>query len=130
MKTKTTLPISEARKKIFEIAEEVQKPSNYYTLTEKGRAKAVIMSAEQFDSLKEDLEILGNPKIMAGIKQAEEELKKGDYVTLDELMKEYGYTDADLQPSVMMEKPKKPYIAKIAKKSKSIRKQGGKKNAR
>ena len=118
MNTKTTLPISEARKKIFKIAEEVQKPSTYYTLTENGRAKAVIMSAEEFDSIMEDLEILSNPKIMEGIKQAEEEFKRGEYVTLDELKKELGYTDADLQPSFMMEKPKKPYSAKYRNKKK------------
>ena len=130
MNSKTIISISEARRRIFDIAEEVQKPSTYYTLTENGRAKAVLMSAEQFDSIMEDLEILSNPKIMADLKEAEEEIKRGEYVTLEELMKEVGYTDADLQPSMMMEKPKKPYIAKIAKKSKSIKKQGGKKNAK
>lgn len=116
MNTKNTLSISEARKKIFEIAKDVQKPSTYYTLTENGRPKVVLMSAEEFDSLREDLEILGNPKIMEGIKQAEEELKRGDYVTLDELMKEYGYTDADLRPAYLREKPKKTYNAKIKSK--------------
>jgi len=115
MNTKTTLPISEARKKIFKIAEEVQKPSNYYTLTENGRAKAVIMSADDFESLMEDLEILSNPKIMASIKEAEEELKRGEYVTLDELMKEYGYTDSDLGAHMVREKPKKSYGAKKTK---------------
>lgn len=129
MNTKTTMSISEARKKIFEIAKDVQRPSTYYTLTENGRPKAVLMSAKQFDSLKEDLEILGNPKIMKNIKEAEEQLKRGEYVTLDELMKECGYTDADLQPSLVMEKPKKPYIAKTSK-NKSVKKIGGKKNAR
>ncbi len=112
MNTKTTLPISKARKEIFKIAEEIQKPGVIYTLTEKGIPKAVMMSAEEFDSLLENLEILSNPKIMANIKEAEEELKRGEYVTLDELMEEYGYTDADLQPSVLREKPKKPYGAK------------------
>ena len=130
MNTKNTLSISEARKKIFEIAKNVQKPSTYYTLTENGRPKVVLMSAEKFDSIMEDLEILSNPKIMANIKQAEEELKRGEYVTLDELMKEYGYTDADLQPAFVREKPKKSYIAKTVKKNKSIIKFGGKKNAR
>jgi prevent-host-death family protein len=128
MNTKTIISISEARKRIFDIAEEVQKPSTYYTLTENGRAKAVLMSAEQFDSIMEDLEILSDPKIMANIKEAEEQLKRGEYVTLDELMKEYGYTDADLQPSVVMEKPKKPYTAKAI--NKSVKKHGSKKNAR
>jgi prevent-host-death family protein len=128
MNLKTIISISEARRRIFDIAEEVQKPSTYYTLTENGRAKAVLISAEYFDSMMEDLEILSNPKIMADIKEAEDQIKRGEYVTLEKLMEEVGYTDADLEPSVMMEKPKKSYIAKTVKKV--IKKSGGKKNAR
>lgn len=51
MNTKTTVPISEARKNIFSIASEVQNPNVYYTLTERGRPKAVLISAEKFESL-------------------------------------------------------------------------------
>lgn len=51
MKNKTTLPITEARKKIFGIAEDVQKTGVYYTLTEHGRPKMVMLSAEKFESL-------------------------------------------------------------------------------
>jgi prevent-host-death family protein len=54
MKMKSTLSISEARKKFFTIAEDVQKPGAYYTLTERGRPKAVIVSADRFESLMED----------------------------------------------------------------------------
>lgn len=50
---KTTLPISKARKDIFSIAEKVQKADIYYTLTERGRPKAVILSAKKFESLME-----------------------------------------------------------------------------
>jgi len=114
MNTKTTLPISEARKKIFKIADEVQKPGNYYTFTEKGRPKAVLMSAEEFDSLMEDLEILGNPETMAEIKKAEEEIKRGEYITLDELKKELDYKDSS-RPSFVAEKSKNLYGAKNKK---------------
>jgi prevent-host-death family protein len=51
MKTKTTLSISEARKNFFSIADEVQSPDVYYTLTERGRPKAVIVSADRFEAL-------------------------------------------------------------------------------
>lgn len=51
MNTKTTLSISEARKKFFSIADEVQSPEVYYTLTERGRPKAVIVSADRFEAL-------------------------------------------------------------------------------
>lgn len=115
MNTKTTLPISEARKKIFKIAEEVQKPSNYYTLTEKGRAKAVIMSADDFESLMENLEILSDPRAMSDIKKAEEEYKKGDFITWEQMKKELHYKNS-LQPSFVAEKSKKSYGAKNKKK--------------
>lgn len=51
MKTKTTLPITEARKNIFSIAKKIQKGNNYYTLTKKGIPKAVILSAKKFEIL-------------------------------------------------------------------------------
>ena len=123
MNTKTTLPISEARKKIFKIAEDVQKPGVYYTLTENGSPKAVMMSAEEFDSLLEDLEILSSPQIMADIKKAEEVIKRGDYVIWTEMKKELGYEN-DLQPSFVAEKTKRPYGAP----SKAKRSKHGKKN--
>lgn len=99
MDTKTTLPISEARKKIFKIAEKVQKPSTYYTLTEKGRPKAVIMSAEEFESWQETLEVMREfPNLDKEIKEIDRAVKSGEYkkwTTLDELLKEYGYVLAD-----------------------------------
>jgi len=86
MNTKTTLPISEARSKIFKIANEVQKTSNYYTLTESGRPKAVIISADDFESWQETLEVIRDfPDIKKDIKKAEKEFEKGEFLTLDQL---------------------------------------------
>jgi len=106
MDPKTTISISEARKRIFEIANEIQKPDKYYTLTEKGRPKAVLMSADQFDSIMETIDILSDPNILENIKIAEEEYKKGDYVTWEELKEEIGF-GKDKKPTLVYEKPKK-----------------------
>lgn len=111
MNPKNTLPISEARKRIFEIAEEVQKPDNYYTLTEKGRPKAVIMSAEQFDSIIETIDILSDPDVLENIKKAEDEYKNGEYQTWEELKKEIGFESKNTKMAVC-EKPRKKYQAK------------------
>ncbi|MBU2472788.1 type II toxin-antitoxin system Phd/YefM family antitoxin [Patescibacteria group bacterium] len=96
MNTKTTLPISEARTKIFKIVNEIQKTGVYYTITEKGRPKAVIMSAEEFESWQETLEVQKMfPNLEKDIKQAQEDYKKGNYVTLEEILKQEGYVLAD-----------------------------------
>jgi prevent-host-death family protein len=88
MNTKNVLSISRARAMIFEIAKEVQKPSQYFTLTENGQPKVVMMSAEEFDSIMETMDILSDPNILNDIKKAEEEFKKGEYLTLEEFKKQ------------------------------------------
>jgi len=85
MSVKNTITITEARKNIFKIAEDVQIPSQYYFLTEKGRPKAVLMSAEEFESWAETLEVMIDfPNLKNDIAVAEEDYKKGDYKTLDD----------------------------------------------
>jgi len=96
MNTKTTISISEARKRIFDIAEEVQRPNTHYTLTENGRPKAVVMSAEEFESWQETIEVMRDfPDLNKDIKQAEKEYERGDYITLEELLAKEGFVLAD-----------------------------------
>lgn len=51
MKTSNTLPVSSARKKIFSIMKEIKDPEVYYTITERGIPRAVILSSERFETL-------------------------------------------------------------------------------
>ena len=100
MDTKTTLSISEARKNIFKIAEKVQKPAVYYTLTEKGRPKVIVMSADEFESWQETLEVMHIfPKLKKDIEKAEKEYKKGHCLTLESVLYKEGF--------VLSKKPKK-----------------------
>lgn len=96
MNIKTILPISEARKQIFDIANKVQKPDMYYTLTEKGRPKVVIVSAEEFESMQETIEVIRDfPTLEKDIKEAKRDYKKGDYITLQDLIAKEGYVLKD-----------------------------------
>ena len=113
MNSKNTLSISEARKKIFEIAEDVQKPGKHYTFTENGIPKAVLMSADQYDSLVEDLELLSDPGFAKRMEAAEKELERGEYVTLEELKKDLNYEQK--KEFVVMEKTKKKNQYKAGK---------------
>jgi len=99
MDPKTTVSISEARKRIFEIAQDVQKPDHYYTLTEKGRPKAVLMSAEQFDSWQETIEVMREfPNLDKDVKETDEAVKSGEYknwTSLEALLAKEGFVIAD-----------------------------------
>ncbi len=96
MNTKMTLPVSEARTKIFKIVDQIQKTGSYYTITEKGKPKAVIMSAEEFESWQETLKVQKMfPNLEKDIKKAEDDYKNKEYVTLEEVLKKQGYVLAD-----------------------------------
>jgi antitoxin YefM len=110
MNSKTTLSITEARKKIFDIAEDVQKPGKFYTFTENGVPKAILMSAEQFDSLMEDLELANDPGFAKRMAAVEKELERGEYVSWEEAKRQLGWDKFD--SSFVMEKAKKQYQVK------------------
>lgn len=99
MDSKHTLSITEARKRIFEIIDEVQKPDTHYTLTENGRPKAVILSVEEFESLWETIETLEDiPDLAKDIEEYKRDKKTGadkSYVTLEEILEKEGFVVAD-----------------------------------
>ncbi len=80
MTIKTTISISEARKRLFEVAEEVQSPQTIYTFTEKGKPKVVMMSAENFESWAETLEVMIDfPNLQKDWKETQKAIKDGSY---------------------------------------------------
>lgn len=96
MKTDRTLSITEARKEIFKIADEVQKPDVYYVLTDNGKPKVVIMSTEEFESWRETIEVMMEmPELAQEIKEAEEEFARGEYVDFEDILKKDGLEITD-----------------------------------
>lgn len=116
MNSQTTLPISEARKKIFKIAEKVQIPGARFVFTEKGTPKAVMISASEYDSLVETMEILSDPKALSRIKKAESEFAKGEYVSWEKAKESLGWKKP--LASAVMDKSKKQYSVKPKKRKK------------
>lgn len=83
-----TIPITQARDELTGLVENVKNKLDEYVITVNGKPAAVIMSAAEYDSWKETNEILNDPSLVRAIKQGEEDIKKGNYVTLEELKKE------------------------------------------
>lgn len=99
---KTTISISDARKRIFEIADEVQTPNKVYTLTADGKPKMVMMSAEEYESWTETMEVLRDcPDIFERIAESDRAAKTGDwsnFVTLEQLKTGLGIMNTTEKP--------------------------------
>jgi prevent-host-death family protein len=90
MNIQNIISTTEARKKLFTIVEEVSTPDTFYTLTDHGKAKAVIMSIEEFESWAETLELLYMfPNLKKDITQSQKEFKEGKYITHEQFKKKY-----------------------------------------
>jgi len=85
MNIKTTLPATEARKRFFDLIEKAGEAKIAFTITMHGIPKVVIMSAEEYESWLETLDIMNNPKLVKGIEESEKELKEGKYSTFEEV---------------------------------------------
>jgi antitoxin YefM len=72
-----TLPLTEARKELPNIVDEVSSGHEHVVITKRGRPQAVVMSVDEFESWQETLEIMADKKAMAAIARAERDIKAG-----------------------------------------------------
>lgn len=64
-----TLPANEARANFYQILNEVENKLQQFTITLRGKTKAVIMSAEEFAGWQETLDIMSDPQLVQSIKK-------------------------------------------------------------
>lgn len=83
-----TLPITKARDNLPTLVANANKKWDEYEITVNGSPMAVLISKAQYDSWKETDEILADKVLMKSIKRGEADLKKGKYVTFDQLKKD------------------------------------------
>ena len=82
-----TLSITKAREELTTLVNKAKTRLDEYVITVNGAPAAVLISAEEYESWKETNEIMSDPALMKSIKQGEKDIKKGDYITLEELKK-------------------------------------------
>ncbi len=83
-----TLPITKAREELTTLVDDVSKKLTEYVITVNGTPAAVLMSAAEYGSWRETSEILADKELMKSIKRGEADLRKGKYVTFEQLKKD------------------------------------------
>mgnify|MGYP001575849897 FL=1 len=83
-----TLPVTEAREKLTELVDEVNNKFEQIEITKNGKPRAIIMSADEFDSWKETMEVLSDEQLMKDIRQAEKEFREGKSIPWEQVKEE------------------------------------------
>lgn len=82
------LPITKAREELPMLVDNAKRLLHEYTITVNGVPAAVLVSASEFQSWKETVDILDNRELMRAIDRGETDLKKGRHVTFERLKKD------------------------------------------
>lgn len=73
-----TLPLSEVKARLSEIADEVATTHERVQITKNGRDYVVLLAAEDLESIEATLELLADPEAQARLRSAEAEVDAGD----------------------------------------------------
>lgn len=84
------MPLSEAKDKLSGLVEDVDTTHEIVTITRHGRPAAVLMSADDLDSLHETLHWLSQPGIRDTLAEAEAAIEAGDTAGSDDLRRQLG----------------------------------------
>ncbi len=79
------MSISDARANLPDLVDKVSDTLGRVTITVSGKQKAILISAEELESLEETAEILAIPGAKKSIKQGLKEAKKGQGIPLSQL---------------------------------------------
>ena len=81
----TTMPLSEAKARLSEVADDVDRTHDRVHITRNGREYVVLISAEDLESLEATIELLGDPAAMMRVRDADNALARGETTSVEEM---------------------------------------------
>lgn len=81
--TLTVVALSDARERLSEMVDEVSLTGTEFIIAKHGRAMAVLLANEEYESLIETLNILSDNEAMDAIREAQIDLANGDLIELN-----------------------------------------------
>jgi antitoxin YefM len=85
-----TMPLSEAKDKLSGLVDEAEATHEIITITKHGRPAAVLMTADDLESLRETVYWLSKTGISETIAEADDAIASGDTIGSDELRRQIG----------------------------------------
>ena len=87
-----SVPLTEAKERLSALVDEADTTHEIIQITRHGRVAAVLMSADDLESLHETLHALRTPGLIDELVQADRDLAEGNTVSGEELRRRYGLT--------------------------------------
>jgi len=79
------ISITDAKRHLLQVARNVADTGENTILTKRGKPYVVLMSAAEYESIMETLEILADQETLKDIQESEKDISEGRWATLEEL---------------------------------------------
>lgn len=79
------VPFTEARANLTELLDEVVDKQEHVLITRNGRPSAVMLSADEYESLEETLDILQDKELLESLRKSDDDVRSGRLTSLDDL---------------------------------------------
>ncbi len=90
---KNIIPVSDLQRQAARILIDVNASSEPIIITQRGRPTAVLISAERYAQIEEDLELLDDLELAQMLQQAERELLAGNIISHEEVKRRLGFKE-------------------------------------
>ncbi len=81
----TTVPLSDAKARLSEIADDVDRTHDRVHITKNGRDYVVLLAAEDLDSIEATLELLADPDAQERLRESDRDVARGDVLDEDDV---------------------------------------------
>jgi prevent-host-death family protein len=81
----TTLPFTEARNRLSELIDDVERTHERVAITRHGHEVAILISPDDLAAMEETLDVLASPEVMRQLAESRVAIKAGDVLDADEL---------------------------------------------
>jgi prevent-host-death family protein len=90
-----TLPIADARAQLSKLVDEASSTHERIEITKNGRRAAVLMGVDDYDAMRETIDVLSDPTLLLAHQEGVQALSEGDVLNSDQLavvMKNAGHS--------------------------------------
>jgi antitoxin YefM len=85
-----TIPITEAKAPIAELADRVAREHDHFVISRNGRADVMLISVAEYESMRETLDIVSEEETLADLRQSRADFAAGDIFDAGQVRAESG----------------------------------------
>jgi prevent-host-death family protein len=84
------IPMTEARARLSELLDQLERQHEHIVITRNGRPLAVLVPSAEYESMEQTLEVLHDEPLLKALRESEADVRAGRLTSLDDVRRQLG----------------------------------------